>query len=174
MKLGLALSGGGFRASFFHLGVLARMAEWGLLRHVEALSTVSGGSILGALYYVHLKRLLETKPDADIRDEDYVRIVEQGRAVFRPEREARADAARGPAHVSGLRRRSGGRGVPVEDPHRSRFVHGDRGLLPHAGQWLLHFVVRGLLPALGAGFVWLHLQIFDRLFLRLGRFERLR
>ena len=82
MKLGLALSGGGFRASFFHLGVLARMAEWGLLRHVEALSTVSGGSILGAVYYVHLKRLLETKADADIRDEDYVHLVEQMEGSF--------------------------------------------------------------------------------------------
>ena len=48
--LGLALSGGGFRASFFHIGVLARLAELDLLRRVEALSTVSGGSIVGALY----------------------------------------------------------------------------------------------------------------------------
>jgi NTE family protein len=77
MKLGLALSGGGFRASFFHLGVLARMAELGLLRHVEVLSCVSGGAILGALYYVHLKRLLETKADADVGDDDYVRVLER-------------------------------------------------------------------------------------------------
>ena len=48
-KLGLALSGGGFRASLFHIGVLARMAELDLLRHVGVLSTVSGGSIIGAL-----------------------------------------------------------------------------------------------------------------------------
>ncbi|MDH3442076.1 MAG: hypothetical protein OEM63_15055, partial [Gammaproteobacteria bacterium] len=37
-KLGLALSGGGFRASLFHLGVLARLAEQDLLRHVHVLS----------------------------------------------------------------------------------------------------------------------------------------
>ena len=30
--LGLALSGGGFRASLFHIGVLARLAELDLLR----------------------------------------------------------------------------------------------------------------------------------------------
>jgi hypothetical protein len=41
-KIGLALSGGGFRASFFHLGVLRRLAELGLLRRVAVLSTVSG------------------------------------------------------------------------------------------------------------------------------------
>lgn len=74
-RLGLALSGGGFRAAFFHLGVLAQMAEQGLLRSVEAISTVSGGSIIGALYYLHVKRLLESKTDQQITDRDYVEIV---------------------------------------------------------------------------------------------------
>ena len=74
-KLGLGLSGGVFRASFFHIGILAQMAEQGLLRHVEVISTVSGGSIIGALYYLHVKKLLESKPDDEIKDSDYVDIV---------------------------------------------------------------------------------------------------
>lgn len=74
-KLGLALSGGGFRAAFFHLGVLAQMADQGLLRTVEVISTVSGGSIIGALYYLHVKRLLESKTDQEITDRDYGNIV---------------------------------------------------------------------------------------------------
>ena len=65
-RLGLALSGGGFRASFYHIGVLARMAELGMLKHVESISTVSGGSIVGAAYYLLLKELLEHKADIDI------------------------------------------------------------------------------------------------------------
>lgn len=79
-KLGLALSGGGFRASFFHLGILARMAETGLLRQVEVLSTVSGGSIIGALYYVWLKALLESVPEDRISDAhlaDMVRAIQK-------------------------------------------------------------------------------------------------
>jgi NTE family protein len=76
-RLGLTFSGGGFRASFYHIGVLAQMAEQGLLRHVEVISAVSGGSIIGALYYLHLKKLLESKVDADITDQDYVQIVQQ-------------------------------------------------------------------------------------------------
>ncbi|KYG32555.1 patatin-like phospholipase family protein [Bacillus gaemokensis] len=76
-KLGLALSGGGFRAAFFHLGVLAKMANLGLLRHVEVISTVSGGSIIGALYYLHIKKLLENKTDDEISDEDYQEIIEK-------------------------------------------------------------------------------------------------
>jgi predicted acylesterase/phospholipase RssA len=75
-KVGLALSGGGFRASLFHLGVLARLAEHGVLRHVEVLSCVSGGSIVGALYYQYLKRALEERGEA-LNDEHYVELVRQ-------------------------------------------------------------------------------------------------
>lgn len=74
-RLGLCLSGGGFRASFYHIGVLARMAELGMLRHVEIISTVSGGSILGAAYYIMLKNLLEGTPDGDLTDQHYVDLV---------------------------------------------------------------------------------------------------
>jgi len=80
--LGLALSGGGFRASFFHIGVLARMAELDLLRHVEALSTVSGGSILGVLYYLKLKNLLESKTDDAITQQDYLKLVAELETEF--------------------------------------------------------------------------------------------
>lgn len=74
-KVGLALSGGGFRASLFHLGVLARLAEMNVLGSVEALSTVSGGSIVGAHYYLEVQALLEERHDRDIGRDDYIRIV---------------------------------------------------------------------------------------------------
>jgi predicted acylesterase/phospholipase RssA/tetratricopeptide (TPR) repeat protein len=74
-KVGLALSGGGFRASFFHIGVLARLAEMDLLRHVEVLSCVSGGSIVGARYYLEVRKLLADKADAAIQADDYISIV---------------------------------------------------------------------------------------------------
>jgi predicted acylesterase/phospholipase RssA len=81
-KIGLALSGGGFRASFFHLGVLARLAEMDVLRYVEVLSTVSGGSIVGAHYYLEVQHLLETKSDRDIMREDYIEIVRRVQDQF--------------------------------------------------------------------------------------------
>lgn len=46
MALGLALSGGGFRATIFHLGVVRFLRDSGLLREVKAVCSVSGGSIL--------------------------------------------------------------------------------------------------------------------------------
>ena len=60
-KLGLALAGGGFRASLFHVGVLRYLARADLLRYVEVLSTVSGGSLVGALYVLQLKQALEAQ-----------------------------------------------------------------------------------------------------------------
>jgi predicted acylesterase/phospholipase RssA len=47
-KLGLALSGGGFRATLFHLGVVRFLRDAGALREVTDIASVSGGSILAA------------------------------------------------------------------------------------------------------------------------------
>jgi NTE family protein len=78
-KTGLALSGGGFRASLFHIGVLARLAELDLLRNVDVISTVSGGSIIGAYYYLKVKELLEGKRRDRLvpTHKAYIRIVHE-------------------------------------------------------------------------------------------------
>jgi len=73
--MGLALAGGGFRASLFHIGVLRRMAELDLLRHVEVLSVVSGGAIVGAMYTMQLKGALVASENKKLSKSDYVRIV---------------------------------------------------------------------------------------------------
>jgi len=81
-KVGLALSGGGFRASLFHIGVLAHLAERDLLRRVEVLSCVSGGSIVGAHFYLELQHLLETKQDGEVTRDDYVQLVQRLSSEF--------------------------------------------------------------------------------------------
>lgn len=75
-RIALALSGGGFRASFFHIGVLSELARLGLLKHVTAISTVSGGSIIGAYYYLELQRY-KNKLNKDLVDQDYIEIIEK-------------------------------------------------------------------------------------------------
>jgi NTE family protein len=52
-KIGLALSGGGSRAIAFHLGCLRALNQLGLLDHVVVLSTVSGGSLIGAYFHAY-------------------------------------------------------------------------------------------------------------------------
>lgn len=51
LKIGITLSGGGIRASTFHLGILARLAEDNLLEKIRMISTVSGGSLVTGLIY---------------------------------------------------------------------------------------------------------------------------
>lgn len=48
--IGLALSGGGFRAAAFHLGCLRALHDRGLLPRVRVMSGVSGGALVAALY----------------------------------------------------------------------------------------------------------------------------
>jgi len=52
-RIGLSLSGGGYRASAFHLGTLKKLHELGILDKVEVISTISGGSITGAAWCLH-------------------------------------------------------------------------------------------------------------------------
>jgi len=47
-RIGLTLSGGGFRAAAFHLGVLRELQSRQLLDKIDLISCVSGGSIAGA------------------------------------------------------------------------------------------------------------------------------
>jgi Patatin-like phospholipase len=49
-RIGLALSGGGFRATCFGLGCLRALNDRDLLRYVAVISGISGGSLLAALY----------------------------------------------------------------------------------------------------------------------------
>jgi NTE family protein len=45
-SVGLSFSGGGYRATLFHLGALRRLNEFGILPRLTSISSVSGGSIL--------------------------------------------------------------------------------------------------------------------------------
>ena len=55
-RIGLALSGGGFRAAAFHLGTFRALHERGLLWKLDLLTCVSGGSIAGAFLAAHWAR----------------------------------------------------------------------------------------------------------------------
>ena len=52
-RIGLALSGGGYRAAAYHLGTLRALHKMGLLEKVDVISSVSGGSIIAAFYLLH-------------------------------------------------------------------------------------------------------------------------
>ena len=60
-RIGLALSGGGFRASIFHLGVIRRLEELGIMKYVHTISAVSGGSIIAAYYVIEMEKRLRLR-----------------------------------------------------------------------------------------------------------------
>jgi NTE family protein len=74
LKIALALSGGGFRASLFHLGALRRFNDAGLLSRLTAISSVSGGSITNGLLATKWHKLT---PDASGRFTNFAQEVEQ-------------------------------------------------------------------------------------------------
>lgn len=58
--IGLALSGGGIRSATFNLGVLQQLAGLHALRHVDYVSTVSGGGYIGSCFSSFLSHNAES------------------------------------------------------------------------------------------------------------------
>lgn len=52
-RIGLALSGGGYRAAAYHIGALRALHKLGVLDKVDVISSVSGGSIIAAYYALY-------------------------------------------------------------------------------------------------------------------------
>lgn len=69
-KIGIGLSGGGFRATLYNLGVLIRLNELGLLKKLDRITSVSGGSITSAVLAKHWQELNFTTVDGvgDVAD----------------------------------------------------------------------------------------------------------
>ena len=77
--LGLCLSGGGFRATLFHLGAARRLHELGILNRVDAISGVSGGSIFaGVLAHVAISNNWQQALEIDDYD---AQVAERVRAL---------------------------------------------------------------------------------------------
>jgi NTE family protein len=66
---GLCLSGGGFRATLFHLGAVRRLNELGVLHQFDEISSVSGGSILAAQLAAAISKS-STRLEQPLRDFD--------------------------------------------------------------------------------------------------------
>src|SRR4029077_4339326 len=67
----LCLSGGGFRATLFHLGVTLRLNELGVLTKLSTITSVSGGSILNAVLATRWSQLT-LRPDGTFSNLDEI------------------------------------------------------------------------------------------------------
>ncbi len=68
----LCLSGGGYRAMVFHLGVLWRLHDAGWLGRIDRISSVSGGSITAACLALQWSNLFAEKENSSARFRDLV------------------------------------------------------------------------------------------------------
>jgi NTE family protein len=74
-EIALALSGGGYRATLFALGSLWRLNELGLLRHINRITSVSGGSITSAYLAINWSHL-DFEKDTGVANNFFTIIAE--------------------------------------------------------------------------------------------------
>jgi NTE family protein len=77
--MALCLSGGGYRAMVFHIGVLWRLYETGLLGGIRRISSVSGGSITAGVLGMKWREL--SFQPANLRNDFVPKVVDPIRAL---------------------------------------------------------------------------------------------
>ncbi len=73
----LLLSGGGFRATLFHLGVLRLLHDQKALSHIDEIYAVSGGSILAAHLACHWPRYITSAKTFDEAAEEIIQFTKR-------------------------------------------------------------------------------------------------
>src|SRR6516165_8121911 len=74
-KIGLALSGGGFRATLYHLGLVRFLRDAGILPQVTHITSVSGGSILAAHLLLNWHRYTGSPEEFDDAAAEFLSFV---------------------------------------------------------------------------------------------------
>jgi predicted acylesterase/phospholipase RssA len=77
MKVALSLSGGGFRATLFHLGVISYLRRVGMLQQVAAVCGVSGGAIIGAHLVQNWERYTGSDEEFESTALDVIRLTQR-------------------------------------------------------------------------------------------------
>ncbi len=75
-RLGLALSGGGFRAVLYHLGVVRFLRDANILSKVTHMTSVSGGSIIGAHMALNWDRYCGSEEEFEDAASELLRYVQ--------------------------------------------------------------------------------------------------
>lgn len=77
LRVGLALSGGGFRATLFHLGVIRALRDCGLLVRVTDICSVSGGSILAAHLVLNWAKYNKSEQEFEAAAEEVINFAKR-------------------------------------------------------------------------------------------------
>ena len=127
-RFGLALSGGGFRAAIYHLGVIRFLRDAGALSQVSHITSVSGGSVLGAHLVLNWDRYNGTDEEfQQVADEllSFMRLDVRNRIVRRFPLASMVNFGRRTMRMSTKRQytRAG-----LLEQHYEKYLYGDTGL----------------------------------------------
>jgi predicted acylesterase/phospholipase RssA len=138
-RLGLALSGGGFRATLYHLGVVRYLKDAGHLQNVTDITSVSGGSILAAHLVLNWNRYCGDDASFGEAASEIVRFVQLDVRNHIVRRLPIQWLLRFFAKLSRHRVRSLTPNAILEDYYR-KFLYGDRCLYELPEQPMLHIL----------------------------------
>jgi predicted acylesterase/phospholipase RssA len=127
-RIGLALSGGGFRATLYHLGVIRYLRDTKMLSEISHITCVSGGSIMATHLVLNWDRYNGTEQEFDKAAEellDFIRMDIRNRVVRRFPLASVANNLRFLVKRKRTRRltRSG-----LLETHYEKFLYGDKCL----------------------------------------------
>src|SRR4051794_34013337 len=143
MKIGLALSGGGFRGILYHLGVARFLRDAGILPHVSHITAVSGGSIFAAHLCLNWGRYNGSPGEFDAAAAEllaFVRLDVRNRIV---RRYPLGFLLRWPRRMAGLSNRRLPRAGLLEY-HYEKFLYGDTSLFQLPENPRLHLLATNL------------------------------
>ena len=112
-SIGLALSGGGFRVTLFHIGVMRQLRDADLISRVSHITSVSGGSIAAAHFVLNWNRHTGSEQNFEHAAEEllnFIRMDIRNRIV---RRFPLALTGNGPRLAVGMRYVSRRAGLPV-------------------------------------------------------------
>ncbi len=143
-KIGLALSGGGFRASLYHLGLVRFLRDAGILSQVSHITSVSGGSIFAAHLALNWGRYNGSDSEFDTAASEllaFVRLDVRNRIVRRWPLMVPANWLRFLCFAGSNRKLTR---VGLLEDHYQRYLYGDKLLseLPKSPQ--LHILATNL------------------------------
>lgn len=142
-KIGMALSGGGFRATLHHLGLVRFLRDAGILPRVTHIASVSGGSILGAHLVLNWDRYNGSPSEFDSAASEILAFVRMDVRNRIMRRFPLGLPLRWPRWLMGLSNRQLTRTGWLEY-HYSKYLFGDRSLFQLPERPQLHILATNL------------------------------
>lgn len=124
-RIGLALSGGGFRATLYHLGVVRFLRDADILPKITDINTVSGGSILGAHLVLNWDRYCGSDKDFEEAANEVIQFTQldvRNRIVRRFPFASTVNILRSLVGLRSVRQLSR---AGLLEQHYERFLYGD-------------------------------------------------